>query len=274
MENSEKRKEKIFTELNEGLEKLNVSLENPEAKFAETRAKHSLRIIELEAQCMADVEAQEVIWKNENDALDREFELKKSQKRKQKAQENAAVQARLASAKAAEERERQIKIQQENDATTAAEAVKAKLLEAAAVLKSQQDLKLAEELSAKEADATRIKAESERQKDTDASISLLPTALQGFILKEDCDKYLQCSNLILSYEQATKDISAGSENPTIKKFYSAASKCINTPLNAVANTDPGQISAKITHFMDMIDGKPVYASSTMTTPFSAAGKKK
>ncbi|XP_021957843.1 nucleoporin GLE1 isoform X2 [Folsomia candida] len=270
--NSQKQKDKIFKDLNESLEALNVSLEDTDIKYRANLSRQSLRNLELEAQVLADVSAKETLWQTENEALDREFELKKKHKREQKAKENAAAQAREAAAKAAEERERQLKVQQEQAAADAEALIARQKLEVDEARKQEETLLAQQETLLAAAAAVEQQTKQAQSKPEAATIgeTVLPAALQGFILKEDCDKYMRCNSLIQSYEHATKDISASSDNSTIKKFYSGASKCINTPLNAVANTDPGQISAKITHFIDLIEGKPVYASSTMTTPFTSS----
>jgi hypothetical protein len=247
-------------ELHHYLSNLNLNLNETENKLKE----HKKWMIELnqkqDAFIQAELQASEIRRIKECELIDKHFDQKKQQLKEEKAKESAAARARAAAAKAAEDRERHIKLQQEQEAAAVQHNRQVQDSE-----REQNRLENEAKLAAEKAAAERLLLESQKEPS-------LPVDLQSFILKEDCDKYVHCNNLVQKYEEAARDIVAGSSNPVIKKFYSGASICINTPLNALANTDPRQISAKTTHFLDLIQGKPVVGTSTMTIPFNASSK--
>jgi hypothetical protein len=215
------------------------------------------------AKILAEVEANRIIRNKEKEKLDLEYEAKfkaQNEARRINNEKANAEAARLAAEEAAKavaaqaEQERQKKLEIQR----AAEQERRK--------QEQEELR-----KKKEEHEALLKLEAQRLIEESKKEQPAATALHGLILKEDCAVYERCTLLIQKYEEASKDIIPGSTDLNIKKFYTGAVGCINTPLNAVADTDSAVLSQRVKHFLDMIEGKPVVGNTTMTSHFQCTG---
>ena len=94
--------------------------------------------------------------------------------------------------------------------------------------------------------------------------------LSGLILKEDLATFSKTTEFLRQYEEPASHIDG--KSPATKSFYMGAVKCINTPLNALADTSENEIMSKVQHLSKLLAGEQVTAGGSMTVPFSSTCK--
>lgn len=161
-----------------------------------------------------------------------------------KAAYDAAVQEQLRKQKATEDEHRR---------REEANVAKQRLLQQ----KVAEENRLAEEHAAEE---------SRKRLEVQKKSSEVVPELQGLILKEELSKFARTTQLLKTFDEPTAHIDG--KDPTSKAFYIGAVKCINTPLNALADTSQGEIMAKVQHFSKLLTGEPVSGGGSMATMFS------
>lgn len=148
-----------------------------------------------------------------------------------------------------------------------------------AIIEEERQRKLKadeEEKRRAEEEAQKAAAAAEQTRPAEAQSSegvveggLIP-ALQGTILKDDLIKYAKTDELLKQFDSSVSNIDG--RDPTTKAFYVGAVKSINTPFNALADTNDAEILNKVQHFKKLLSGEAVSGGGSMDTLFQCTCK--
>ncbi|CAL8104097.1 unnamed protein product [Orchesella dallaii] len=178
----------------------------------------------------------------------------------QKAKLAAAEQSR-ANRHAAEEAVKQQQILKQQQETEAAQKKK----EQDAILENNRRQQEQYARDEQEARNTAAAAAEQKKLDQQQRTQIVPE-LEGLILKDDLTKYARTTELLKKYDDPTAHING--KDATTKAFYVGAVKSINTPLNALADTQANDIMVKVQHFSKLLTGEQVSGGGSMSTLFS------